>query len=176
MRARQEFQKDGRVDRQIATDTKAPEGRKAPDGSKIRRRGRNHAEDRRYAQGQVERPPPTENIAAKPPKHGTSQKTDILGEREERRSGGIELVGDGRQYERGNDGPQVIIRPAEAHDDEELPLIPAHADLLDLKIERTLLAMVTAYVNDVWGGTMDLQHDSELAPSPHIPDRWCLWG
>ena len=37
-----------------------------------------------------------------------------------------------RTDERCNNGPEVVIRPSEADNDEELPLIPSHPDLLDL--------------------------------------------
>jgi hypothetical protein len=34
--------------------------------------------------------------------------------------------------ERRNDRPEVIVRPAKANDDEELPLVPSHPDVLNL--------------------------------------------
>ena len=33
---------------------------------------------------------------------------------------------------RRDDGPEIVICPSEAHDDEELPLIGSHSNLLNL--------------------------------------------
>lgn len=35
-------------------------------------------------------------------------------------------------YQRGHNGPQIVVCPAKPHDDEQLPLIPPHPDFLDL--------------------------------------------
>jgi hypothetical protein len=35
--------------------------------------------------------------------------------------------------ERRDDGPEIVICPSEAHDDEELPLIGSHSNLLNLE-------------------------------------------
>jgi len=40
---------------------------------------------------------------------------------------------DKRTNERGDDGPKIVICPTEANDDEELPLIPPHTNLLNLE-------------------------------------------
>ena len=34
---------------------------------------------------------------------------------------------------RRDDGPEIVICPSEAHDDEELPLIDSHSNLLNLQ-------------------------------------------
>lgn len=34
--------------------------------------------------------------------------------------------------ERGDNGPKIVIGPAETNNNEELPLIPSHSNFLDL--------------------------------------------
>jgi hypothetical protein len=35
--------------------------------------------------------------------------------------------------ERGDNRPEIVVRPAKADDDEQLPLVPTHPNVLDLR-------------------------------------------
>ena len=132
MGAREELEEDGAVDGEVASHTKRPEGGEAADGGEVGRAGGDHAEDRGHAESQVEGPAPPEDVAAEAPEHGADEQAYVLAECQQRGALGAEFVGDGREDQRGDDRPEVVAGPAEADYDEELPLIPSHANVLDL--------------------------------------------
>jgi hypothetical protein len=52
-------------------------------------------------------------------------------------SGGKDCTWGAEHTDEGCDnGPEIIISPAKADDDEQLPLVPSHPDLLDLVVTR----------------------------------------
>lgn len=130
----QELEEDGRVDGEVAADAKGPEGGKDADGSKVGGAGSNHAPDGGKAQGQVKTPFATKDIATEAPEYGSGEETNVLSECQQRSARREELVADGRKDERGDDGPQVVASPSETDDNEELPLVPSHTDILDLQV------------------------------------------
>lgn len=130
---RQKFEKDGRVDRQIATNTKGPEAVEDANSCKVGSTSSHHSPERSQAEGKVEGDFPTEDVASEAPEDGTSQETNVLGQSQERRAVGGKLVVDGCEDEGCDDWPKVIRSPTKADDEEELPLIPSHANLLNLR-------------------------------------------
>ena len=133
MRRRQELEEDGRVDGEVAAHAERPEGRKDADGCEVGRARRHGTPDRREPQRQVEGPLAPKDVASETPEHGAGEKPDVLRQGEEGRASGREFVRDGSEDEGCYDGPEVVACPAEADHDEELPLVPSHADILDLK-------------------------------------------
>ena len=105
MRSWQKLQKDRRIDRQIAADTNRPKRCKCSDGSEIRAAGCCHAEHSGDANGEIERPSSSENVAAKAPEHGTEEQPDVLGERQERPAVGLEFILHGREDQRSYNRP-----------------------------------------------------------------------
>ena len=88
VRAWQELEEDCRVDGEVATHAKAPQGCEDADGCEVGGARCDHAEDCRYTESQVEGPATTKHVTPKAPEHGPSKKADILGEREEWRARG----------------------------------------------------------------------------------------
>lgn len=101
----EEFEKDGRVDGQIPTHAKGPQGVEAPYGRKVGRAGRDEAKHARDAEGEVEPPATAEDVASKPPEHGAGQETNVLRQGQQRRSTWTKLVRDRGEDERRDDGP-----------------------------------------------------------------------
>lgn len=94
MRAREEFQENSRVYREVPANPKTPEGCKAPDGGEIRGPCCDETEHSRDAEGSIEGPSSTEDITTKAPEHGSGEEANILGERQERRVVWEEFVRD----------------------------------------------------------------------------------
>lgn len=65
-------------------------------------------------------------------KDSARQESNILSQGKKRRFRRTKLIGDGRKDERGHNGPEVVTGPAKTNDDEKLPLIPTHANILNL--------------------------------------------
>lgn len=82
----EELEEDGGIDGEVPSNAKTPQGSPDADGSEVGRAGCDHAEDCCHAQGGVECPAASEDIASKAPEHGSGQETNVLGEREERRA------------------------------------------------------------------------------------------
>ncbi len=80
MRTGEEFEENRRVDREVAAHAKRPESSEAADGREIGRAGGDEAENARDAEGQVEAPAASKDVAAKPPKHGTGEEAYVLGQ------------------------------------------------------------------------------------------------
>ena len=111
-------------------------------------------------------------VATKTPKHRATQQTYILGKSEQGRPTGAEFVGNGREDERGNDRPQVVRSPSKSDNDEELPLIPSHTDILDLdSMSDSLIFESIAYctVQDTSFGLVD-RVDGAFWDCPSIVD------
>jgi hypothetical protein len=157
MRPWKEFKKDRRIHRQVSTHTKTPQSCESRDGSEVRRSSCNHPKYTRHAESKVKSPFSTKDVAAKAPENGPSEEPNVLCEGQQRRARGRELICDGcncdllRPVQRahsqfrngiavrltnqgGDDGPHIVIGPAKADDNEQLPLIPAHTDLLYLSL------------------------------------------
>lgn len=132
VRLREELEEDGRVDGEVAAHAEGPHGGKDTGGGEGRGASGDQAPDGGEAKGKVEGPFAAKDVASEAPEDGAGEQADVLGHGEQWRARGIELVGDGCKDERGDDGPEVVAGPAEADDDEELPLIPSHADVADL--------------------------------------------
>jgi hypothetical protein len=128
----QELEEDGRVDGEVTPYSEAPEGGKTTDSSKVGGRRGEHTKHRGDTQREVEAPASAKDVAPKPPEHGAYEETDVLRECQEGSSAGVELERNRREDERGDDGPEVVLRPAKADDSEQLPLVSTHADVLDL--------------------------------------------
>lgn len=143
MARRKKLQEDGAVHGQVAADAKAPKGREDPNGGEVGRASRDHPPDGSGPEGGIEADLAPEDVASEAPKYGSGEEADVLREAEEGRPRGVELVRDWRQDERCHDGPKVVRGPAETHDDEELPLIPSHADVLDL-LRMGMVSLATA--------------------------------
>lgn len=131
MRPGKELQEDGRINRQVPSDSHRPQRRKHRNGREIGRSGSNKTKHRGDANGQVESPPPAKDVTPKTPEDGAEQKPYVLREGEHRRPGGSEFIGHGCQYQRSDHRPQIVACPAESDDNEELPLVAAHANGLD---------------------------------------------
>lgn len=43
----------------------------------------------------------------------------------------MELIGDWSKYQGGNNRPEIVASPTKSNDDEKLPLITAHSNILD---------------------------------------------
>ena len=88
MRSGEEFEEDGAVDGEVATDAHTPEGGKDADGGEVGGTGRDEAEDGGDADGEIESQPSTEDVTAKAPKDGPRQQADVLRERQQGRPAG----------------------------------------------------------------------------------------
>ena len=132
VRGREELEEDGRVDGEVPAHAKGPQRGEGGDGGEVGASRRDETPDGGEAEGQVEAPFAAEDVAAEAPEGGADEEADVLRQREEGGSVGRELVGDGREEEGRHNGPHVVAGPAEADDDEELPLVPSHANILDL--------------------------------------------
>lgn len=80
---------------------------------------------------------------AEAPEYSADKESNVLRQRKERRSGYVEFKGDRRQDQRSDDGPQIITGPPESSDDDEqLPLVSPHADVLYCCIQDLSLPLV----------------------------------
>lgn len=135
MRARQELEEDGGIDGKVAPNADRPECRETSDCCKVGRTGGDEAEHSSDADGQVESQPSPEYVALYPrsidrsvdpkmwsypksPKQGAEQKSNVLSQGEQWLLRLVKLLGNGRKNQRGDDGPHVIARPSESHEDE----------------------------------------------------------
>lgn len=99
------FEENGRIDGQISANTKGPEAVEDANRRKVGCAGSDHAPESRQAKGKVEGDFATKDITSEAPKHGTTQEANVLCESQERWAAGREFVGDGREDERGYNGP-----------------------------------------------------------------------
>lgn len=99
MARREELQKDGAVDGQVAANAKAPESREDSDGGKVGGSGRDHAPNGGSPEGGIETDLAPEDVASEAPKYGPSKKPNVLREAEEGRPRGTEFVRNWRQDE-----------------------------------------------------------------------------
>ena len=60
-----------------------------------------------------------------------------------------------RTDERCDNGPKIVICPAESHDDEELPLIPSHSNFLDLRNVSSISCKNCTFENETYGMIQD---------------------
>lgn len=142
------------TNREIPAHSNGPKAGKHTNGGKVGRAGRDEAENRRDPDGQIEGKPAAEDIAPKAPEHGSEQQADVLRQRQQRRPRSTEFGGDGGEDQRGYDGPEIVRGPAEAHDDEELPLIASHSNFLDCDIQDIRFCFIhwIYTLQDRWGG------------------------
>ena len=82
MSAGEEFEKDGRIDGKIAPNADRPQGCKTSDGGEIWRARRDQSKNGGDADGEIEGPASSEDIAAEPPEHRSKQQADILSQRQ----------------------------------------------------------------------------------------------
>lgn len=129
------------VDGQVAADADAPRARERAQRDVPRARARRDREDARHAERDVERRPAPPHVGAHAPEHRAHEEADVLAELEEGPLEG-ELVDDGGEDEPRDDGPEVVREPAEAGDDEEDPLVAAHADVLQGGVEEARFSCV----------------------------------
>jgi hypothetical protein len=146
MASRQELQENCRVNRKITSNANTPQRREAPNRSKIRRSCGDQTKDSRYAEGQVESPSSTEDVAAKAPEDGADEETNVLCQAEQGSAfcGDAEFAGYGAEDEGGYDGPEVVGGPAEADDDEELGRV---RELLKIDLGLMLQLQLKSFVN-----------------------------
>lgn len=102
---REKFEENGRVDGQISANTKRPKAVEDANCRKVGCASSNHAPESRQAKGEIEGDFAAKDITSKAPKDGTTQEANVLCESQERRAAGREFVCDGREDERGDNGP-----------------------------------------------------------------------
>jgi len=81
-----EFQKDGRIDREVASYSERPECSEGANGSEVGRACSKQAKECRDAESGIESVSTTENITSEAPENGPSKKSYVLGQTQKRRS------------------------------------------------------------------------------------------
>ena len=92
----------------ITAYSKAPEGSKTADCCKVGAASCNHTKDCGNAQGEIECPLASKYVTPEPPEHGAKEQANVLCQCEKWRACRAELVGDGREYQGGHNGPEVV--------------------------------------------------------------------
>lgn len=136
--AGKEFKEQGTIDRKVTANTKSDTGVKSTNGNPAVSTASSKTERTGKEESGVESVATTDDVGDDTPETGTNAETDEEGEScvANLVATNVEFSSDGVQCQGDTLEPEVVGHPAEATEDEKLPLVSAHTHVLDSLVDN----------------------------------------